>query len=53
MNVALPIPDCRVKGPSTFLLQDLAGKRQSLPVDGQVLKKYFPEKMIPYVHCIL
>lgn len=28
--------------PSTFLLQDLSGKRESLPVNGQVLKKYFP-----------
>ena len=29
-------------GPSTFMLQDLAGKRDSLPVNGQILKKYFP-----------
>ena len=26
-------------GPSTFMLQDLAGKNESLPVNGQVLKK--------------
>jgi len=29
-------------GPSTFMLQDLTGKRDSLPVNGQILKKYFP-----------
>ena len=29
-------------GPSTFMLQDLARKRESLPVNGQILKKYFP-----------
>lgn len=29
-------------GPSTFVLQDLVGKRDSLPVNGQILKKYFP-----------
>jgi len=28
-------------GPSTFLLQDLSGKRDSLPVNGKILKKYF------------
>jgi len=28
-------------GPSTFLLQDLTGKRDSLPVNKQILKKYF------------
>ena len=28
-------------GPSTFLLQDLSGKRDYLPVNGQILKKYF------------
>lgn len=28
--------------PSTFLLQDLLGERESLPINGQVLKKYFP-----------
>lgn len=31
-----------VLGPSTFVLQDLAGKRDSLPVNGQILNKYFP-----------
>ena len=29
-------------GPSTFLLHDLSCKRESLPVNGQILKKYFP-----------
>ena len=29
-------------GPSTFVLQDLAGRRDSLPVNGQILKIYFP-----------
>ena len=29
-------------GPSTFMLQDLTGKRESLPVNRQILKKYFP-----------
>lgn len=29
-------------GPSTFMLQDLTRKRDSLPVNGQILKKYFP-----------
>ena len=29
-------------GPSTFMLQDLARNRDSLPVNGQILKKYFP-----------
>jgi len=29
-------------GPSNFMLQDLSGKRESLLVNGQVLKKYFP-----------
>ena len=29
-------------GPSTFMLQNLAGKREPLLVNGQVLKKYFP-----------
>ena len=28
-------------GLSTFLLQDLLGKKDSLPVNGQILKKYF------------
>ena len=27
------------KGLSTFLLQDLSGKKDSLPVNGQILKK--------------
>ena len=29
-------------GPSTFVLQDLTGRRDPLPVNGQVLKIYFP-----------
>ena len=29
-------------GPSTFMLQDLTGKRDSIHVNGQILKKYFP-----------
>ena len=28
-------------GPSTFLLQDLSGKRDSFPVNGHILKEYF------------
>ena len=28
-------------GPSTFLLQDLSGKKDYFPVNGQILKKYF------------
>jgi hypothetical protein len=28
-------------GPSTFILQDLSGKRDSLPVNGLILKKFF------------
>ena len=28
-------------GLSTFLLQDLSGKKDSLPVNGQILKNYF------------
>ena len=31
-----------VIGLSTFMLQDLTGKRGSLLVNGQILKKYFP-----------
>jgi len=27
--------------PSTFLLQDLSGKKDSLPVNGLILKKFF------------
>eukprot|EP00253_Pinus_taeda_P029625 PITA_29625 len=37
-----PFQIVEVIGPSTFTLQDLAGKRDSLPVNGQILKKYFP-----------
>ena len=29
-------------GPSTFMLQDLTRKKDSLPVNGQILKRYFP-----------
>ena len=28
-------------GPSTFILQDLSGKRDSLPVNDLILKKFF------------
>jgi len=28
-------------GPSTFILQDLSGKRDYLPVNGLILKKFF------------
>ena len=28
-------------GPSTFILQDLSGKRDSLPVNGLILKNFF------------
>eukprot|EP00253_Pinus_taeda_P005043 PITA_05043 len=37
-----PFQIAEVIGPSTFMLQDLTGKRESLPVNGQILKKYFP-----------
>jgi len=33
-------------GPSTFVLHDLAGKRDPLPINGQILKIYFPYKII-------
>eukprot|EP00253_Pinus_taeda_P023135 PITA_23135 len=37
-----PFQIVEVIGPSTFFLQDLAGRRDSLPVNGQILKIYFP-----------
>lgn len=37
-----PFQIMEIIGPSTFMLQDLAGKRESLPVNGKILKKYFP-----------
>ena len=37
-----PFQIIEVIGSSTFMLQDLTGKRDSLPVNGQILKKYFP-----------
>ena len=37
-----PFQIVEVVGPLTFTLQDLAGKIDSLPVNGQILKKYFP-----------
>ena len=37
-----PFQITEVIGPSTFMLQDLTGKRDSLPVNRQILKKYFP-----------
>eukprot|EP00253_Pinus_taeda_P002510 PITA_02510 len=36
-----PFQIVEIIGPSTFMLQDLARKRESLPVNGQILKKYF------------
>ena len=40
-----PFQIVEVTGPSTFMLQDLAGKRDSLLVNGQILKKYFRYKI--------
>ena len=37
-----PFQIVEVIGPSTFVLQDLAGRKDSLPVNGQILKIYFP-----------
>ena len=37
-----PFQIIEVIGPSNFMLQDLTGKRESLPVNRQILKKYFP-----------
>ena len=37
-----PFQIVEVIGPSTFMLHDLVGKRGSLPVNGEILKKYFP-----------
>jgi len=37
-----PFQNVEVIGPSTFMLQDLEGRRDSLPVNGQILKMYFP-----------
>ena len=37
-----PFQIIEVIGLSTFMLHDLTGKRDSLPVNGQILKKYFP-----------
>jgi len=37
-----PFQIVEVIGPSTFVLQDLVGRRDSLPVNGQILKIYFP-----------
>ena len=37
-----PFQIVEVIGPSMFVLQDLAGRRDSLPVNGQILKMYFP-----------
>eukprot|EP00253_Pinus_taeda_P019572 PITA_19572 len=41
-----PFQIIEVIGPSTFMLQDLTGKRDSLPINGQILKKYFPQEII-------
>eukprot|EP00253_Pinus_taeda_P014792 PITA_14792 len=37
-----PFQIVEVIGPSTFVLQDLAGRKDSLRVNGQILKIYFP-----------
>ena len=37
-----PFQIVEVIGPSTFMLHDLTRKRDSLPVNGQILKKKFP-----------
>jgi len=37
-----PFQIVEIIDPSTFMLQDLAGKIEFLPVNGQILKKYFP-----------
>ena len=37
-----PFQIVEVIGRSTFMLQDLVGKRDSLPINAQILKKYFP-----------
>ena len=37
-----PFQIVEVIGPSTFVLHDLAGRRDSFPVNGQILKLYFP-----------
>eukprot|EP00253_Pinus_taeda_P016674 PITA_16674 len=37
-----PFQIVEIIGPSTFMLQDSVGKRESLPVNGKILKKYFP-----------
>jgi len=36
-----PFQIIKLIGPSTFMLQVLVGKRVSLPINGQILKKYF------------
>lgn len=37
-----PFQIVEVIGPSTFFLQDLAGKRDPLPINGEIIKIYFP-----------
>ena len=37
-----PFQIVEVIGPSTFVLHDLAGRRDYFPVNGQILKLYFP-----------
>eukprot|EP00253_Pinus_taeda_P017724 PITA_17724 len=36
-----PLQISKKIGPSTFILQDLSGKRDSLPINGLILKKFF------------
>jgi len=37
-----PFQITEIIDPYTFMLQDLTRKIKSLPVNGQILKKYFP-----------
>lgn len=41
-----PFKIAEIIGPPTFMLQNLTRKRESLPVNGQILKKYFPWEII-------
>jgi len=37
-----PFQIVEIIGPSTFMLKELARKREYLPVNGKILKEYFP-----------
>eukprot|EP00253_Pinus_taeda_P028317 PITA_28317 len=41
-----PFQIVEVIGPSTFVLQDLAGRKDSLPVNGQILKNTFHRRLL-------